>query len=155
MINNEYNDIFLSTTDTVVGIGAPVSQKNFNAIMKLKKRDSQKPLIIMVGSIEQAQKLEGWNSQAQKLADEFWPGATTLILSKTVAVRMPDVLELCNLIKQIGPIYMTSANISGQKENTLEEAKITFPDVKKYYEFGLGTGVASSIIDVNTKKVLR
>lgn len=56
---NNFKDLFLSTTDTVLGIGAPVSVKNKKLIFELKQRPDHKNLIIMVSSLEQAKKLKG------------------------------------------------------------------------------------------------
>ena len=54
-----------------------------------------------------------------------------------------------------GPLYVTSANVSGGKELSFEEAKEFFNNIKKYYNFGEGTGKASKIIRVKDGEVLR
>ena len=54
----KYKELFLTTTDTVVGIGAPVSVKNLQLINELKKSPKNKRLVIMVSSLEEAQKLK-------------------------------------------------------------------------------------------------
>lgn len=51
---DKYNELFIATTDTVVGIGAPVSETNRKLILKIKKRKRNNRLIIMVHSLEQA-----------------------------------------------------------------------------------------------------
>lgn len=155
MKNNRYEELFLTTTDTITGLGAPVSKANFDAIIDLKGRDPLKPLIIMVGSMKQAEKLKGWDKKATELAKEFWPGQVTLVLSDKIAVRMPAILALRDLIIKKGPVYMTSANISGEKVKPFSEAKEIFYEVSSYYDFGPGTGKASKIIDVATGEVLR
>jgi L-threonylcarbamoyladenylate synthase len=62
----------------------------------------------------------------QKLAKHFWPGALTLVVLRhpsipeavtplpTVGVRMPRFESTLDLLKLIGPLAVTSANISGQ-----------------------------------------
>ena len=47
------HDIFITTTDTVLGIGGKVNDINKEKIYKIKKRDYTKPLIIVIGSLEQ------------------------------------------------------------------------------------------------------
>ncbi|MCK5946029.1 MAG: Sua5/YciO/YrdC/YwlC family protein [Mycoplasmataceae bacterium] len=154
-MKSKYAELFLTTTDTVTGIGAPVSQEGIEALLDLKDREPDKGFIIMVGSIEQAKKLKGWNDKAAKMAEEFWPGQTTLALSDKVAVRMPDNLALRDLIIAKGPVYMTSANVSDEKPLGLWEAKEVFYEVKKFYDFGKGTGKPSAIIRVSDGEVLR
>lgn len=155
MIKSRYEELFLTTTDTVTGIGAPVSKENFKAIVDVKSRDPKKPFIIMVGSLKQAESFKEWTPKAAKLAKEYWPGATTLVLSDTLALRLPDSKELRDLILQLGPVYMTSANISGEPALPLEEAKGAFYEIKTFYNFGAGSGKPSQIIDVKTGNILR
>lgn len=68
---------------------------------------------------------------------------------------MPDNKGLLSLIDQMGPIYMTSANYSGQKQLTFEDAKEIFHEIRRYFDFGTGSGKPSKIIDVRTGEVLR
>lgn len=70
-------------TETVYGLAADAS--NPNAVRKIfatKGRPSGHPLIIHVASIEKAKECCVWTSQAQALAQDFWPGPITLILQK-------------------------------------------------------------------------
>ncbi len=152
---SKYNELFITTTDTVPGIGAPVSKENRALIMELKKRDPSKPIIIMVGSIEQARSFNEWNDKAEELAKTYWPGATTLVVSDELALRIPDCKELQDLLIKIGPSYMTSSNIAGQKQLSFEESINKFTMIKKHYNFCSGTSQPSTIIDIRNGKVLR
>ena len=150
-----YKDIFLTTTDTVPGIGAPYTPEGESALYELKKRPQHKKIIIMVGTLEQARSFKEWNEAAEELAKQFWPGATTLALTNNLAIRLPDVVGLREVLKVKGPVYMTSANISGSPQLSLEEAKKAFPEIKEVYDFGVGSGKPSTIIRVEDGKVLR
>ena len=152
---NTYKELFLTTTDTVTGIGAPVSENNKTALYKIKNRGNDKNFIIMVGSLEEAKKLKGWTAKATKAAKEFWPGSTTLVVSDKLAVRVPDNAELQALLLQKGPCYMTSANLAGKKTLSLKKARLAFQEVNEFYDFGKQSKKASKIIDVNTGEVLR
>ena len=154
-MKSKYSELFLTTTDTVTGIGAPVSKANYEAILDLKERDPKKGFVIMVGSLEQARKFKDWSKKAEKLAEEHWPGAVTLALSEKVALRMPDELGLRDLIIKMGPVYMTSANISGQLPLSFDEAKEEFYEINKFYKFPKGSGRPSTIIRVSDGEVLR
>lgn len=152
---SKYAQLFIATTDTVPGIGAPMTKANLDAIYDLKMRDRSKPVVVMVGSLEQARDFKEWSHKAEEYAKEHWPGATTLILSENLALRMPGNDGLCRLIQQLGPIWMTSANISGQKPLTFEEAKETFQEITQYYDFGKGSGRPSQLINVKTGEVIK
>ncbi len=51
-----YKKLFLACTDTVVGLGGPMNNETEQAIFKLKERSKEKPLLIMVPTIEEARK---------------------------------------------------------------------------------------------------
>ncbi len=148
------SDIFITTTDTVIGIGGKVNEEVKNKIYKLKKRDISKQLIIVVSSIDQLSKLENLNSNHYEYINKYWPGATTLIINKN-AYRMPNNKNLLKLIEEQGPFYLTSCNISGKPVvKNMNEAKALFPNLL-YFDFGSGSNKPSRIIDVDTKKIIR
>ena len=125
-------------TETVYGLGADATNKLAVAkIFQAKGRPSFNPLIIHCFSIEQIQTFAMWSSEAQTVADKFWPGPLTMVLPllpnsqisslalaglQTVAVRMPDhsvaqsILQLANT-----PIAAPSANPSGAVSATKAE----------------------------------
>ncbi len=152
---NKYNELFIATTDTVVGIGAPVSETNRKLLQKIKQRKRSKRLVIMIDSLEQARSFKGWNHQADLLAAKYWPGPVTLVLNPKLALRIPANNHLLDLIRKIGPIYMTSANFSGRQPLGFDEAIKKFTKIKKHYNFGPGNSVPSTIIRVVDGVVLR
>jgi len=122
-------------TETVYGLGADATNNLAVAkIFQAKGRPSFNPLIIHCFSIEQIQTFAMWSSDAQTVAEKFWPGPLTMVLPllpngkiaslalaglQTVAVRMPahsiaqSILKLANT-----PIAAPSANPSGSVSAT-------------------------------------
>ncbi len=116
-------------TETVYGLGAnALDEDAVRKIYEAKGRPSQNPLIVHVSGKEQAQSLvTEWTNQADKLAEAFWPGPLTIVLTKnekipsvttgggsTVALRCPDDETALMLIETAGvPIAAPSANTSG------------------------------------------
>ncbi|WGI36798.1 L-threonylcarbamoyladenylate synthase [Mesomycoplasma lagogenitalium] len=150
----DLNDVFITTTDTVVGIGVPVNSNNVEILYKLKNRNLSKKIIILVSSIEQARTFKQWNIDAEKMAHKYWPGATTLVVNDQ-GFRMPDQSGLLQLLEKLGPCYVTSANISGKQTLNLQEAQKTFFMIKKVYDFGEGTNKPSKIIRVENMEEIR
>ncbi len=149
------DEIFIATTDTIIGIGSKINNNNLEKIYELKKRPKTKKIVIIIGSIEQLKTIENINSSTQEYIDKYWPGPTTLLINGN-AYRMPNKKGLINFAIQDGPFYLTSANISGQKNcKSIEESIKLFPTIKKIYNFGYGSEVASAIIDVKSGKRLR
>jgi L-threonylcarbamoyladenylate synthase len=115
-------------TETVYGLGANALDAEAVArIFTAKGRPSNNPLIVHTTSVAAAKQLcREWSGDAQRLADEFWPGPLTLVLPKadcvpsivtaggpTVAIRVPDHPVARALIEAAGvPLAAPSANLS-------------------------------------------
>ncbi len=122
-------------TDTSYGLA--VDAANISAIKKLYKikgRDFNKPVHIVVPSAGYSKKIVKWNGAAGKLTKKFWPGALTIVVSSKyqvlskgvkllsagtgfLGVRMPKnkiALDLARILKS--PITATSANRSGEPD---------------------------------------
>ena len=155
MNNEKYNELIISTTDTVLGIGGKVNEKIKKLIYEIKGRDKNKKLIILVSSIKQARMFSEWNIQAEQYAKKYWPGATTLVVNNQ-GFRMPNQKKLLEYLEQNGPIYMSSCNLSNAPVcKTIEDAKLIFPEIKNIYNFGKMTQQPSQIIRVEDGEILR
>lgn len=155
MSNKKYNELIISTTDTVLGIGGKVNEKIKKLIYEIKGRDKNKKLIILVSSIKQARKFPEWNIQAEQYAKKYWPGATTLVVNNQ-GFRMPNQKKLLEYLEQNGPIYMSSCNLSNAPVcKSIEDAKLIFPEIKNIYNFGKMTQQPSQIIRVEDGEILR
>jgi L-threonylcarbamoyladenylate synthase len=124
-------------TETVYGLGAnALDSHSVKRIFEVKGRPASNPLIVHVGSAEDARELvQVWPKSAQKLADRFWPGPLTLVLPKaklipdevtaggpTVAVRVPENVVALALLRAAGlPIAAPSANRSARISPTRAE----------------------------------
>ncbi|OAB48862.1 Sua5/YciO/YrdC/YwlC family protein [Mycoplasmopsis gallinarum] len=150
------NDIFICSTDTVTGIGGPINQNTLDKIYELKQRPKNKKIMIVVGSIEQARNFKEWNYEADRFAQKYWPGAYSIVINNQ-GFRMPNNKMLCDFLLKNGPMYLTSANISGQNPIKLSEASKVFPEVKNIYDFGESTqsNEASKIYNLDIKEWIR
>jgi L-threonylcarbamoyladenylate synthase len=116
-------------TDTFYGLAAdPFNLASVDEIYRVKGRPETRALPILVRSLEQAMQLARDVPQNfLRLAQEFWPGALTLVVDAAtrlplkvtantgkVALRWPKSEVARQLIAEFdGPITGTSANISG------------------------------------------
>ncbi|MEA4115635.1 Sua5/YciO/YrdC/YwlC family protein [Mycoplasma sp. 744] len=150
-----FDEIFICNTDTVCGIGGPVNQTTLETLYFLKKRNKNKKIMIIVGSIEQAQKFQQWNNEATQWANKYWPGPYSIVVNNQ-GFRMPKNKELCNFLIKNGPMYLTSANISGKAPIDLNNANEIFPLIKKIYHFhGKSSNQASKIYSLDENKWIR
>jgi tRNA threonylcarbamoyl adenosine modification protein (Sua5/YciO/YrdC/YwlC family) len=160
------NELVVLPTDTVYGIACDAF-KPFAVVslLKAKGRGRDMPPPVLVGSVRAATALiEDLGVHGKDLIDEFWPGALTIVCKAnstlawdlgdtkgTVAVRMPLHDVTLELLKESGPLAVSSANLSGapaardaaNAEEQLGDA------VSVYLDAGpAGEGEASSIVDL-------
>ncbi|MEW9532801.1 L-threonylcarbamoyladenylate synthase [Microbispora sp. NPDC049125] len=168
-------ELVVLPTDTVYGIGADAfSHSGVTALLEAKGRGRDMPVPVLVGTVRAANALvEGLGTYGQDLVDAFWPGPLTLILRAnrslswdlgdtkgTVAVRMPLHSLALELLKETGPMAVSSANRSGSAPaTTAEEAEEQLGDsVSLYLDDGpCKDNVPSTILDLTTAvpRVLR
>ena len=126
-------DVIVFPTDTVYGIGASIfSPKALDKIFEIKNRPTDKSLIVLCANKVQLEEIVGPLSvDVNKIIDTFLPGGLTLILNcymplpeeitrgkQTIGVRIPNHPLALELLKEIGPLATTSANISGEPSPT-------------------------------------
>ena len=116
------------STDTAYGLAAGALDERAIGKLFIIKHRVQKPLPIIVDSIEMLETVAVATPDEKKIMKKYWPGALTIILKKksvvppfltlglpTIGVRMPDSVIALQLIKAYGkPLTSTSANISGE-----------------------------------------
>ncbi|GAA4100607.1 hypothetical protein GCM10022214_77510 [Actinomadura miaoliensis] len=159
-------ELIVLPTDTVYGIGADAfTPAAVTALLDAKGRGRDMPPPVLVGSVRAATALvEDLGTYGQDLIDEFWPGALTIVCRAnrnlvwdlgdtkgTVAVRMPMHDLAVELLKETGPLAVSSANLSGRPAaRSADEAEKMLGDAVSVYLDGgpAGLGEASTIIDL-------
>lgn len=159
-------ELIVLPTDTVYGIGADAfTPRAVNALLQAKGRGRDMPSPVLVGTVRAAQALvEDFGTYGQDLIDEFWPGALTLVCRAnstlawdlgdakgTVAVRMPLHQLALELLKETGPLAVSSANRSGAPPaRTAGDAEAQLGEsVEVYLDDGpSGDAAPSSIVDL-------
>jgi L-threonylcarbamoyladenylate synthase len=116
-------------TDTVYGIGVALgADRGIERLFEAKGRPPDRAVMLLLDSVAQARSIGAWPSTAAALAEAFWPGGLTVVVDQlagvtlppeltggvpTVGLRMPDHACPRALAAAIGPIPVTSANLSG------------------------------------------
>jgi L-threonylcarbamoyladenylate synthase len=121
-------ELVVVPTDTVYGVAADA----FNAaavqsLLDAKGRTRQSPPPVLIPGAATLDALASDVPQVVRdLVDEFWPGGLTIILRAqpsldwdlgetrgTVALRMPDSTIALELLQEVGPLAVSSANSTG------------------------------------------
>jgi L-threonylcarbamoyladenylate synthase len=132
-------DLIVLPTDTVYGVGADAFiPAAVRTMLAAKGRGRNMPSPVLVGTARAAAALvEDLGAFGQDLIDEFWPGPLTLVFRAsptllwdlgdtkgTVALRMPLHQIALDVLKQTGPLAVSSANRTGQPAaTTADEAQ--------------------------------
>jgi len=126
--------VLLLATDTLPGFHCRADLSDSVArIIAMKGRRSPKSLLVLAGSVEQADLVTGnLDDRQSAYCRRCWPGPFSLILpaggelspavndgTETVAVRVPALVPLCSLVLEVGfPLVSTSANLAGATPHT-------------------------------------
>ena len=170
--------IVIFPTDTAIGIGCRMDDdKAIRRLFEIRKRPQNKPLLILVSSVEMAEEylLPISKEVKKKLIEPYWPGKLTIILKcnpdrvpfpvrnekNTLGVRFPQNKILVELISRVGvPIVAPSANFSGEK--TPFKFKDLNSELVKQVDFVLNEKISlennvSTVIDCAVKpwKIIR
>ena len=160
------HELVVLPTDTVYGLGCDAfSAKGVAALLAAKGRGRQSPPPVLIPNIATMRALaETVPDAALALANTFWPGALTVILRSqpsltwdlgetkgTVALRMPDHKIALALLEEVGPLAVSSANLTGEPAAvTCAQAEAYLgKSVKVYLDGGPSPkGEASTIVDL-------
>jgi L-threonylcarbamoyladenylate synthase len=153
-------------TDTVYGIGADAFDGTaVAALLAAKGRGRDMPVPVLVGSWHTIDGLVySVPDTARDLIEAFWPGALSLVVRQapslqwdlgdahgTVMLRMPLHPIAIELLREVGPMAVSSANISGRAAAvTAADAHEQLADlVEVYLEGGPSAQqAASTIVDL-------
>ena len=159
-------------TDTVYGLGCDAFDgMAVQSLLEVKGRGPQMPVPVLVGSWTTIDGLVlAVPRQARQLIEAFWPGGLSLVLPHapsltwnlgdtrgTVMLRMPLHPVAIELLREIGPMAVSSANRSGQPPaTTAEQAKEQLGEAVTVYLDGgpAGDPVPSTIVDLTGENPL-
>ncbi|MEU4083245.1 L-threonylcarbamoyladenylate synthase [Streptomyces aureus] len=162
-------ELVVLPTDTVYGIGADAFTSEAVAdLLDAKGRGRNMPTPVLIGSPNTLHGLvTDFSEMAWELVDAFWPGALTLVTKHqpslqwdlgdtrgTVAIRMPLHPVAIELLTEVGPMAVSSANLTGHPapEDCDAAQSMLGDSVSVYLDGGPTPGnVPSSIVDVTGK----
>lgn len=168
-------ELIVLPTDTVYGVGADAfSPQAVAVLLAAKGRSRQSPPPVLIGSTHVLDALAvNIPATGRQLAQAFWPGALTLIFPAqpsltwdlgetrgTVALRLPNDELAQQILRQTGPLAVSSANRHGRPAATaIHEAQDALGEaVAVYIDDGpRAAQQASTIVDctVTPHRVLR
>lgn len=161
-------------TDTVYGLAAlPFEEITVERLSIAKGRNTERAIAVLLGEASEVGLVVGeWSLIARRLAERYWPGPLTIIAPRLstlpvalapdagVGVRIPDHPVALSLLRQTGPLAVTSANLTGR--DMTSTAQEVFEQMQGRIHLILDggpapNGVPSTVVDcTNTQmKILR
>lgn len=162
-------------TDTLYGLGCDAFDSvGVTSLLRAKNRGRDMPVPVLVGSWQTIDGLaQSVPPAARALVEAFWPGGLSLVVTQapslrwdlgdtrgTVMLRMPLHPVALELLREVGPMAVSSANVSGQPPaTTAAEAREQLGASAEVYLDGgaVREGTASTIVDLTgaVPRVLR
>lgn len=157
-------------TDTIYGISASASSPRAIArIYRLRKRNSKKPLIVLISALGDLKKLGvHLRSSDRVFLNKIWPEKVSVVLpcrgkkfsylhrgTGTLALRLPKNARLRSFLGKTGPLVAPSANPEGlPPAKTIQEAMKYFGDkVDFYIDAGRLDSLPSTLVSITDGKV--
>lgn len=140
--------------------------------MEAKNRDYSKAITLMVADKKEIEKYAYIHTQANILIEHFMPGMMTLVFKKkecvdpvmtngkeTIGIRIPDNEYVLTLLKKVGPMLVTSANLSNHPNTTTTKEVLEQLDgrIDLIVDGKTNDSIASTVVDVSQEniKILR
>ena len=156
-------------TETVYGVGIHFDDEEaLERLMEAKNRDYSKAITLMVADKADISQYAYISPQAQKMIDQFMPGMITLIFKKkesvrdsmtngksTIGIRIPDSEFVLSLLKKIGPMLVTSANLSQHSNTTPTQEVLNQLDgrIDLVVDGKTSDNIASTVVDVSQDEI--
>jgi L-threonylcarbamoyladenylate synthase len=165
-------------TDTIYGlVGSAFSKRAVERIYKVRKRERNKPFIVLISSINDLKKFGVKPSKEHlKILKAFWPassadkpGPISVVLpvcqmskvkcqkfkyihrgKNSIAFRLPKDKKLRDFLKKTGPLVAPSANIAGRRpaEDLTQAKKYFGAEIDFYFGKRKLAGKPSSVVAI-------
>ena len=157
----EAGGVVVIPTETVYGVAAKLEFAE--KIYQVKKRPRNKPLPVQTPP-NAYEDVGVFNEVAKALAEAFWPGPLTIVVKARnnvpeavtagtgkVGVRVPNHPFALRLLELVGPLAVSSANVSGGKSPTRADEVTVKADL--IIDMGPTAGLPSTVVEVSGKEV--
>ena len=157
----ERGGLVIIPTETVYGIASKLEYAY--KIYEAKRRPRNKPLPVQT-TLKGVEEVAELNGVARVLARKFWPGPLTIVMrakptvpkvvtagTGKVGVRVPAHPFALRLLELVGPLAVTSANLSGLKSpKSLDEVTV---EADLAIDAGPVSGTPSTVVDVTGPRI--
>jgi len=152
-------------TETVYGLAVLPTEDGVARLIDAKHRSAEKGIQLLADNVSQVEQLALLTPSARALAERFWPGGLTIVLSRredvdfpealgggrpTLGIRLPDHDVPRALAHALGPIAASSANITAEPPATEADSVASYfgDEISLILDDGpVRGGTASTVVD--------
>lgn len=167
----EQGKVIAVPTDTIYGLAGLASDIfAIQRLYEIKKRDGTKPLAICLSTVNDVSQWAVTDDLPPRLLEKLLPGPYTVILRRksslnpalnpdidNVGIRVPGSKFIRSVAKIVGPIALTSANVSNEPSSLhpdefsalWPELDGIFRDISKSVNTNDGRRVGSTVVDLS------
>lgn len=127
-------EVIAFPTDTLWGVGALAALAGSRDLLLATKKRTDDQFQLLVGGLDEAEEFATLTDSHRLALRTLWPGALTAILPKkdnvdeTIGLRVPRHPELVRLIRGVGPLIASSANLTGESPaRSIQDVQRVFP----------------------------
>ncbi len=152
-------------TETVYGLAVRAdNEKGIKKLLELKDRpiDGEKALTMMLADVDQMKDYAVVERRNMNFARHYFPGELTIILPKrddyknyyfdrrdTIGIRIPAHEYMLRLIRENGPLLVTSANPRGEVPcRSAQELRERMPKIDAIVRGTCGGSLPSTVVDL-------
>lgn len=162
--------IAVTTTDTVLGLIAPLTLSGFTALNEIKGRQD-KPYLVLISDpskLTHFVDISSFSTQIACLVSKCWPGPLTIIFKAksgvpdflqskdgTIALRVPRHEGLLSILEAFPGLFSTSANLAGKQvpEKIEDLDPAILGAVSLCVDGGASQGLPSTLIDCSGNEI--
>ncbi len=149
--NLRQGKVVVFPTETSYGLGCDAANQDaVNKIFKIKGRTSDKPLLVVVPTVEMAKKYLVWNETIERIANSYWPGPLTVVGEYLEPPLFKEGLGEVNKVRMVA-FNRTLENRQQLRENKTTAEKILWSQLKGKQMNGLKFrrqhGIGKYIVD--------
>ncbi|MGC8565077.1 MAG: L-threonylcarbamoyladenylate synthase [Thermoplasmata archaeon] len=158
------DDFAVLPADTLYALSISIFSENSKRIYSLKGRSSSIPVPVGVYDLESLEKIAFINDFLNKILSRDWSYLVTVVLKnrsvpehiagETVGIRIPRNEIIKKIIKRVGPVTLTSANLHGGKNpiNVIDSYEQLGDKIKYYLDCGPCSGIPSTVVDLTKEE---
>lgn len=148
--------VYIVVTESVVGLTCEAGKLGREYLALLKRRDPDKPFAIAVADLKQAKGHEAWSDRCEPALERL--GVPVTLICNGVGFRFisPVCKELQEYYRIRPPHYLTSANLSGEPQLSLEQAVALFGrKITGILNLCQPQGRPTKVVDIDRDRVVR